>query len=125
MYDKGPLRSQIFQHPGKHLCQPGIIDADQLACRTGWVRQRPQHIEDRADTDLPPRTDGVFHRPMQPGSEEKSDPDLLHTFLDDLRCRTDVDPQGLQDIRAAAATGDGAIAVFRHGQAGAATTNAA
>ena len=66
--------------------------------------------------DLPAGADGVFHGPVEPGGEEKADADLLEALLDDLRRRVDLDPQGLQDVGAPAAAGDGAVAVLGHGE---------
>jgi len=110
--DKGAFRSHVFQNIGEHFGELRIVDAQKLRGGACGIGERPQHVEDGADADFAPRTDGVFHRAVQFRREEKADADLLEAFLDDFLIDADVDAQGFENVGAAAAAGDGAVAVL-------------
>ena len=77
VHDQGAPRTQ----PGESLCRQGhdaiLVDTDDLDGRARRVRQRPQHIEDRPHSQLPPNRSGMPHRRMHAGSEKEADPGLV------------------------------------------------
>ena len=80
----------------------------------GRIGQRAQHIEDRPHPDLPPRPDGVFHRPVQHRRKQESDAHLVETASHLLRRNLDMHPQRLQHIRGSALRRHRAIPVLGH-----------
>src|SRR5512144_696802 len=65
----------------ENLCERlrkfGIVAAGELDMGTGRIRQRTEHIENRALTNFLAWTDGIFHRWMKFCSEHKPDANLL------------------------------------------------
>ena len=68
-----PSRPSTF---GQEFGEPGVKDTEDLDIGPGRIGQRAEDIEDGADADLAARADGVLHRAMQGGREEKTDADL-------------------------------------------------
>src|SRR4030042_553264 len=104
----------------KHLCHQfseiAVVDTEQLPFCAGRVAQRSQYVENGAQPDFPARPEGVFHSRVQHGGEKESDAHLIDAAGDLLRAEFQIDAQSLQQVCAAAATGDGTVTMLGYGK---------
>ena len=99
------LRAQALQCAGDQLHERGVGNADQLARGAGGIRQRPEEVEDRADRQLPPNRHNVFHRRVVARREHEAEANFLDAARHGAGPELDPDPQGLQQVCRAGATG--------------------
>ena len=116
--------AQALQHMGQRFHPAGGEYAHDLVGRAGGIGERPQQVEDRAHSHLPPWADGVFHGAMVQRREQETDADGFDAGADLFRAQFQPDSGGFQHIRAAGSTGDGTIAVLGHFAPAAAATRA-
>ena len=110
--DEASLAAEVPEHGGEDRRQGGVVDADDLVARAGGVGQRAEQVEDGADADLAPRTDGELHRLVEHRRVEEADPGLAQAALDHVRPGLDVHAELLEHVRRAAVRADGAVAVL-------------
>src|SRR3990172_8261919 len=94
------------------------VHPDDLSTDAGGIADRSEDVEDRADGDLTPRPDRIFHRGMEPGGEHEGDPGLVEGPLHPRRIRVEIHPEGFQHVRASGPAGHGSVPVLGHGDAG-------
>ena len=116
--DEGALGAELGEDGGDRRHELGRVDADDLGPRAGGVRQRPEHVEDRAHRELAPDRRRIAHRRMVRGREEEAEAELVDRALDPLGGQLEVEPERLEDVRRARGRGDRAVAVLRDPGAG-------
>ena len=114
MNDKGPAALQVLQNLGHNRDEILIVDPQYLCVCESRIGQGPKDVEDRANSDLTPRSYDVFHGAVKSRGEEETDSCLLETSAHPGGVDFDVHPQLLENICAAALAGDGAVTVFGH-----------
>ena len=77
---------------------PASDDADQLAPRSGRIRQGPEEVEDGADGQRAAHRDDVPGRAVMCGSEHEPEADLVQAAPDLLRVEVDPHAQRLEDV---------------------------
>jgi hypothetical protein len=93
------------------------VDADELPPRARRVRQRAEQVEERAQSQRVAHRRDVAHGRVVPRREEEADAALVDAGCDALRRKLDLDAQRGKHVGAAAARGDGAVAVLGHPRA--------
>ncbi len=71
------LGAQVAQHLRDGLDQVRRVDPHQLAPRPGWVGERPQDVEHRAQAELSAHRHDLAHRRMEDGAEQEGDAHLV------------------------------------------------
>ena len=110
-----PFGPEVGEGPGEEIGVVGTRHAHQLPGDAGGVRQRAEEVEDGAHAQLAPSRGGMPHRGMERGGEQERDAAGVEAALDHRGGRVDRDPEGGEDVGAAAAARDGAVAVLGDG----------
>ena len=108
----------VREHLGDRRHELGRVDADDLRPRAGRVRQRPEHVEDRARRQLAPHRRRMAHRGVVRRGEEEAEPELVDRALDPARRQVEPEAERLEHVGRARRRRDRAVAVLRDARAG-------
>ena len=89
------------------------IDAEYAGARACRVRQRPEHVEDRARSELPPHGRGMPHGRMVRRREHESESEGVDRLGNPLRSLLEREAERLEHVRGSGDGAHGAIAVLR------------
>jgi hypothetical protein len=95
------------------------VDSHDLRVRSGGIRERPEHVEDRSNPHLPAGGRYVLHRIVKEGRVKKPYSNFVDASRNALRLKLDPDTQRFDDVGAPALRGHRAIAVLGYPDAGA------
>ncbi len=112
-----PLAAEAPEGPGEGRAEGVGVHADQLVRRAGRVGDGAERVEDRAGSELAARLGRVLQGGVVGRGEEEGDADLAQDVALAVGGDVDGDAEGLEDVGAAAAGRDAAVAVLRDGKA--------
>ena len=107
------LRLQLMEHPGERLQPPVGKHTDDLAAHARGIGERPEQVEDRAQTEVGPDWSNVPHGRMVDRGQEKSDAGHAHCLLHGCDGGGDIDPKRIQHVRGPGLGRDCPVAVLR------------
>ena len=113
VHHHGALVAQLGERVHHEIQEAGVGHADDLAARSGRIGQRPQEVHDRGDPEFAAHRDHMAHGGVEEGREHEDDPRLCKDRDHRFRGQLHHDAQRLQNVRAPALRGEGAIAVLR------------
>jgi hypothetical protein len=91
-------RFELDERVGQRSCELRRIDAEHEGARAGWVRERPEHVEDGTRRELAADRRRVPHGRMVRLREEEAEAELVDRTLDPLRRLLEPEAERLEDV---------------------------
>ena len=110
--DEGALCAEGGERAADEQDTAGSQDADDLGAGSGGVGERAAEVEDGAEAERAAQGAEGFHGGVIEGREEEHEAGVAKALDGQLRREGDGNAEGLEDVRGAAAGGDGAVAVL-------------
>src|SRR4030065_1686946 len=114
MHDQGMMTAKVLEHQRHFLYQRLVGYAQHLGFGSSRICKRPEYIKHGANSDFTPGSRCVFHSRMKRRSKHETYSHFLKASLHLFGIEVYLNPQGFQDISAAALTAHGAVAMFSH-----------
>jgi hypothetical protein len=96
--DERAARTELREYLRDRPHERRRVDADHLSPRTGRVRQRPEHVEDRPRRELAAHRRRVPHRGVVRRREEEAEAELVDRALDPRGRQLELEPERLEHV---------------------------
>ena len=96
--DHGVPGSEIHERFTDDIKESAIVDPHHLPSSSGWIRQRPQQVEDGGYPQRLSHRHDMSGRRMMVDRETEADPHLVQTSGLDLRVRIDIHSERLKSF---------------------------
>ncbi len=111
--DEGAPRSELGEHVSDRRHELGGVDADNLRAGSGRVRERAEHVEDRACRELLAHRRCVAHGRVVGGCEEEAEAELVDRARDPVGLLLEPKAERLEHVGRAGRRRYGPVAVLR------------
>src|SRR5205807_5607699 len=99
------MRDLVAEGRGRH--------AEQHAPHAGRISERPEHVENGTDPDLPTNGRGMAHRRVVPRREHETDTGFLDAARDAVGAQIDLYAEGLQHVGTSTRARGGPVPMLR------------